>query len=93
MGETPWKFDSSRPHHSLRGSRAAPLPPSPASVLRGIIQEIVYLGTDTHFHIRLEDDTALTVRQQNARSGSCGFTKDEAVGISLSDDVAQILRD
>ena len=44
-------------------------------------------------HIRLEDGTTFTVRQQNARSGSCGFSKDEVVGISLSDDVAQILRD
>jgi spermidine/putrescine transport system ATP-binding protein len=76
-----------RPEHAQVSS------PSPASVLRGVIHEIVYLGTDTHFHIRLEDGTDFMVRQQNARSGSCGFSKEEAVGINLSDDVAQILRD
>ena len=67
--------------------------PSPASALRGVVHEVVYLGTDTHFHIRLEDGTTFMVRQQNARSGPCGFSKDDTVGIDLSDDVAQILRD
>ncbi len=66
---------------------------SPSSVLRGVIHEIVYLGTDTHIHIRLDDGTTFMVRQQNARSGHCGFSKDDTVGIALSDDVAQILRD
>jgi spermidine/putrescine transport system ATP-binding protein len=76
-----------RPEHAQVGA------PSPTSALRGVIREIVYLGTDTHFHIVLEDGSAFMVRQQNARSGSCGFSKDETVGIDLSDDVAQILRD
>ena len=29
--------------------------PSAASALQGVIENIVYLGTDTHFHVRLED--------------------------------------
>ena len=76
-----------RPEHARVGTA------SPGSALRGIIHEIVYLGTDTHIHIRLEDGTAFMVRQQNARSGPSGLSKDETVGIDLGDDVAQILRD
>ncbi|MCM2475126.1 ABC transporter ATP-binding protein [Rhizobium sp. CG5] len=67
---------------------------SPSSTaLSGVIHDIVYLGTDTHFHIRLQDGTSFTVRQQNSRSGPCGFSKNDPVSIALSDDVAQILRD
>ncbi|MBN9053309.1 MAG: ABC transporter ATP-binding protein [Rhizobiales bacterium] len=76
-----------RPEHARVGV------PSPGSVLNGTVHEIVYLGTDTHLHIRLDDGKAFMVRQQNARSGHCGFSKDDAVGIDFSDDVAQILRD
>ncbi|PWE57891.1 spermidine/putrescine ABC transporter ATP-binding protein [Metarhizobium album] len=76
-----------RPEHA----RAAPV--SGASVLRGTIHDIVYLGTDTHLHVVLEDGTPFMVRQQNARSGPCGYDKGETLGIELSDDVAQILRD
>ncbi len=76
-----------RPEHAQVGA------PSPAALLRGTVHEIVYLGTDTHFHIRLDDGKTFTVRQQNARSGHCGFSKDDPVGITFSDDVAQILRD
>jgi spermidine/putrescine transport system ATP-binding protein len=75
-----------RPEHARVG------PSSPASALRGLVEDIVYLGTDTHFHVRLEDGTAFMVRQQNARSGPCGFAKGDTVGIDLSDGVAQILR-
>ena len=61
--------------------------------LRGVVENIVYLGTDTHFHVRLEDGPAFIVRQQNSKSGPCGFSKDECVGITISDNVAQILKD
>ncbi len=77
----------------VRPEHAQVSAPSPASAFRGVVQEIVYLGTDTHFHIRLEDGAAFMVRQQNARSGQSSFSQGATVGIDLSDDVAQILRD
>ncbi|MFD1328988.1 ABC transporter ATP-binding protein [Mycoplana ramosa] len=77
----------------VRPEHAQVSAPSPASLLRGVVHEVVYLGTDTHFHIRLDDGKAFMVRQQNARSGHSGFSKDDTVGIGFSDDVAQILRD
>ena len=76
-----------RPEHA----RAAAV--SAEADLKGTIQTIVYLGTDTHIHAVLEDGTHFTVRQQNSRSGPCGFSTGEQIGIHMSDDVAQILRD
>lgn len=67
--------------------------PSSASALQGVIETIVYLGTDTHFHVRLEDGSDFIVRQQNSKSGPCAFSKGERVGIEISSDVAQILKD
>jgi spermidine/putrescine transport system ATP-binding protein len=64
-----------------------------AAVLGGIIENIVYLGTDTHFHVKLADGPPFIVRQQNSKSGPCGFDKGENVGIEISSDVAQILKD
>ncbi|MBA3447731.1 MAG: ABC transporter ATP-binding protein [Pseudaminobacter sp.] len=63
------------------------------SALRGVVENIVYLGTDTHFHVRLENGSAFIVRQQNSKSGPCGFSTDQRVGIEIGDDVAQILKD
>ncbi len=76
-----------RPEHA----RLAPL--SAEADLAGTIHNIVYLGTDTHLHVTLDDGSAFTVRQQNARSGPCGFATGERAGIHVSEDVAQILRD
>ncbi|MCD2185382.1 ABC transporter ATP-binding protein [Rhizobium sp. GN54] len=80
-----------RPEHARAVSPSAR--PSPAPPLSGAVHDVVYLGTDTHFHVRLADGTNFMVRQQNARSGPCGFAAGDPVGIELSDDVAQILRD
>ena len=63
------------------------------SALSGIIENIVYLGTDTHFHVKLADGSLFIVRQQNSRSGPCGFDKGESVGVDIASDVAQILKD
>lgn len=76
-----------RPEHAQVSAHSS------GSLLRGVVHEIVYLGTDTHLHIRLDDGKPFMVRQQNARSGQCVFSKDDTVGIGFSDDVAQILRD
>ncbi|EHS50137.1 spermidine/putrescine ABC transporter ATPase subunit [Rhizobium sp. PDO1-076] len=77
----------------IRPEHARIAGPDSASVLSGTVETVVYLGTDTHIHIRLGDGALFMIRQQNARSGHCGITEGDTVGIELSDDVAQILRD
>lgn len=40
-------------------------PPLVENCLSGVIQEVVYIGTDTHFQILLAEDLMIRVRQQN----------------------------
>ncbi|RFC66866.1 MULTISPECIES: ABC transporter ATP-binding protein [Mesorhizobium] len=61
--------------------------------LSGTVENVVYFGTDTHIHIRLEDGSPFTVRQQNARSEFCGFEIGDPAGIEIAADAAQVLRD
>ncbi|UVK47611.1 ABC transporter ATP-binding protein [Mesorhizobium sp. AR07] len=64
-----------------------------AGDLAGTIENIVYFGTDTHIHVRLDESDVFMVRQQNSRSASCGFDNGDKVGISIGDDAAQVLKD
>ena len=61
--------------------------------LSGTVENVVYFGTDTHIHVRLDDGSLFTVRQQNARSQTCGFEVGERAGIEIAADAAQVLRD
>ncbi len=61
--------------------------------LPGVIDNIVYFGTDTNIHVRLDDGGAFIVRQQNTRSAGCGFELGEHVGILIADAAAQVLKD
>ena len=61
--------------------------------LRGQVETIVYFGTDTHIHVRLDDRNLFTVRQQNSRSRDCGFVVGDPVGVAIAPDGAQVLKD
>jgi spermidine/putrescine transport system ATP-binding protein len=61
--------------------------------LSGIVENIVYFGTDTHIHVRLDGGEPFIVRQQNTRSAGCGFETGEKVGIRIGDNAAQVLKD
>lgn len=61
--------------------------------LHGTIENVVYFGTDTHYHLRLNGGPAFIVRQQNSRGGGAGFSEGEAVGIALEPHAAQVLKD
>ena len=59
----------------------------------GIIENVVYLGTDTHFHVRLDGGDVFIVRQQNSRGASRGFEPGHRAGIVIGSDAAQLLKD
>ena len=61
--------------------------------LAGTVETIVYFGTDTHIHVRLDEGGQFTIRQQNSRSASCGFDQGDRIGIVIADDAAQVLKD
>ena len=63
------------------------------AALQGLLENIVYLGTDTHYHVRLADGTAFVVRSQNLGDSDEGFSAEQPVGIALGQDAVQVLRD
>lgn len=61
--------------------------------LSGVVENVVYFGTDTHILIRLNDGSPFTVRQQNARNQAIGFEIGDQAGIEIAVNAAQVLRD
>ena len=61
--------------------------------LSGLVENVVYFGTDTHIHVKLDEGITFMVRQQNSRSQSCGAEVGARVGIEIAPDAAQVLRD
>jgi spermidine/putrescine transport system ATP-binding protein len=62
--------------------------------IKGVLENAVYFGTDTHYHVKLEDGSHFMVRQQNeGGSGQNSFKVGAAVGVSIDEGTARILRD
>ena len=61
--------------------------------LEGELEDAVYIGTDTHYRIRLSGDNLFTVRVQNARGHSRHFQAGDRIGIVLDPANVQLLRD
>ncbi|MFT5113917.1 MAG: spermidine/putrescine transport system ATP-binding protein [Parasphingorhabdus sp.] len=61
--------------------------------LQGDLQNVVYIGTDTHYHVKTEDEKLFTVRVQNARGRQQNYEIGERVGIKLDPNMVQVLRD
>ena len=72
--------------------RILPRPASPRFSM-GMLENIVYFGTDTHYHVQLADGRPFIVRQQSSRTGGESFAVGAMVGISLERDAAHLLRD
>ncbi|MGR3497059.1 ABC transporter ATP-binding protein [Citreimonas sp.] len=75
-----------RPEHAeLAGEGAGLLP--------GRLSEVVYIGTDTHFHVDLDDGTRFVVRRQNVPGEAVAQARGERVGVRFAPGVGQVLRD
>ncbi|MFK7835693.1 MAG: ABC transporter ATP-binding protein [Sulfitobacter sp.] len=75
-----------RPEHARLTTEADGL-------LSGELSNIVYIGTDTHFHVTLDDGTAFVMRQQNAPNVQSDLSQGARVGVHFPSAVAQVLRD
>jgi len=62
-------------------------------LLTGTLGQVVYFGTDTHFHVTLEDGTGFVVRRQNQPDARAEYVSGERVGVQFAPDVGQVLRD
>ncbi|MGF7163248.1 spermidine/putrescine transport system ATP-binding protein [Rhodoligotrophos appendicifer] len=77
----------------VRPEHAQLIDPGAQGTLKGEVENIVYLGTDTHFHLRLEDGNHFIIRRQNSRGMPLGIASGSPVGILIDDNAAQVLRD
>ncbi|MCY4286016.1 MAG: ABC transporter ATP-binding protein [Thiotrichales bacterium] len=64
-----------------------------AGTLSGRVENVVYFGTDTLYHLRLVTGEPFTVRMQNTRDGSPDARIGDTVGVSIRAGVAQVLQD
>ncbi|MEX3317039.1 ABC transporter ATP-binding protein [Sulfitobacter sp. PS-8MA] len=62
-------------------------------LLAGSLREVVYFGTDTHFHVGLDDGSDFVLRQQNSPTVAHSFVTGDRVGVSFPAGAAQVLRD
>jgi len=77
----------------VRPEHASLTKPKPASILTGTLENVVYFGTDTHYHVALDTGGTFTVRMQNARGRTGDFTQGDKVGIDIDDGATQVVRD
>ena len=64
------------------------------TVLTGLLENVVYFGTDTHYYLRLGDGEPFTVRMQNTREGGESFEAGQEHGLHAHagmDKVYQVL--
>jgi spermidine/putrescine transport system ATP-binding protein len=66
---------------------------SKKGVLSGTLENIVYFGTDTHYHVNLESGGEFVVRQQNSHRSEYEFKKGAKVGVQIENGAAQVLKD
>ncbi len=61
--------------------------------LNGIIERPIYLGTDTHYHVRLADGVTILVRVQNAHGGANPVTVGDTVTLRFDPGAVVMLMD
>ncbi len=61
--------------------------------LAGVVENIVYFGTDTHVHVKLADGTPFMVRQQNAAGSGVDVSQGQKVGIAVAAGTPRLLKD
>jgi len=76
-----------RPEHAQLAA------PNSSASLRGTVENAVYLGTDTHFHLKLDDGTPFIVRRQNSRGSVETFSPGSRIGVVIDEDAPQVLKD
>ncbi|HVO02467.1 MAG TPA: ABC transporter ATP-binding protein, partial [Candidatus Cybelea sp.] len=78
---------------AIRPERIDLVKPGAECHLAGRVENIVYFGTDTHFHIDLESGGEVTVRVQNRRGRQDVLKTGDAVGLRIAPEAMQVLKD
>jgi spermidine/putrescine transport system ATP-binding protein len=78
---------------AVRPERIALTLPGQQAELHGIVAEIVYLGTDTAYQVRLPDGARIAVRAQNRAGAAPIAVPGDAVGVAVPPDAVHVLPD
>jgi spermidine/putrescine transport system ATP-binding protein len=76
-----------RPEHASIQARPG------EGALKGTLENIVYFGTDTHFHVKLAAGPDFIIRQQNRRGVMEDLRTGMPVGVEIGENAAQVLKD
>ncbi|MDJ0987034.1 MAG: ABC transporter ATP-binding protein [Desulfobacterales bacterium] len=76
----------------LRPEHAHVVGSGKASALQGRLENIVYVGTDTYYHLRLNDSEKFTTRQQNRSGRRAEFKVGDHLGVVIQENAVQILQ-
>ena len=63
------------------------------AVLHGELENIVYIGTDTNYHLRMDSGESLVCRVQNTRGRESLFESGNKIGVKFDAESLQILKD
>jgi spermidine/putrescine transport system ATP-binding protein len=63
------------------------------ATLTGTLENIVYFGTDTHFHVKLSKGGEFVIREQNNKAGPSAMKIGAPVGVMFEAGAAQVLKD
>ena len=63
------------------------------AALTGKLENAVYFGTDTHYHVKLDGGGSFIVRRQNSVAPGERLEIGSPVGVALEEGAAQVLRD
>ena len=61
--------------------------------LSGELRNVVYIGTDTHYHVMIDDADPFTVRVQNVQGRQQSFEVGQRVGVHVDPAMVQVLKD
>lgn len=77
----------------IRPEHSSLVPAAARATLKGVLEHIVYFGTDTHYHVKLEDGSDFVVREQNDRRSTKKWSTGMIAGILFDENAAQVLSD
>jgi spermidine/putrescine transport system ATP-binding protein len=77
----------------VRPEHASLVAPDAIATLSGLLEHVVFFGTDTHYHVRLDQGGEFIVREQNDRGKSQSWSTGMRAGILFDANAAQILSD
>jgi spermidine/putrescine transport system ATP-binding protein len=78
---------------AVRPERVGLCEPGDGAALSGQVENVVYFGTDTIYHLRLQDDARFIVRLQNHEGAQIVRSQGDSVGVQIADHALQVLRD